>query len=214
MGEDSMSDRVRRVIAGWARNVVATMLALTIGLAAGAASAAGLEPGLRKKLDTFLSAFSEVGFASFDAGQLTDDQMLSFAIDHLYDNDRKLLNIDPETRKGKVSAETVDWLTTRYFDQRIENDRHDSYVLEEPKYAEFQRSFSQVSDYQDIEGGLSRVTGDVYSVDLDVKIDTHAKPADWKRAGLDVTHASTFSAVVKKVENHYVLVSYREDSID
>jgi hypothetical protein len=178
-------------------------------LAAGPVLAATpvLDPALRKKLDTFFSNFAETNLESFEAGKLSDEEMLRFAIIHVGMNARKELKLDAGGDSGTASAALVDKVTLRYFDQKIETGREPSYEVElGDGEAIF---FAQITGLTDLGGGLYSARGNIYGASSGAVIDVHAAPSVWKKAGEDVERTATFEATIKAIEKRYVLVEYK-----
>ncbi|WP_237152267.1 hypothetical protein [Oryzibacter oryziterrae] len=184
------------------------LLAATLGLlAASLAHAATPAPALKKQLDTFFSNFSEADLNSFTAGQLSDDAMLAFALDHILINARKELKLTESGETGIAAAALVDKVTLRYFDQKIVTGRKASYpvvIADGEAYV-----FSQVSGMEELGGGLFTASGDIFSAGSGAVIDPHAKPADWAKAGEDVAKVAGFTATVKAIEKRFVLIEYQ-----
>ena len=76
-----------------------------------------------KELHMFFSNFVEVGMSSFDANNYSDDELITFAIWHTYQNNQKSISysVNNEIYSSKISSETVSAAVERYFGIRVKH---------------------------------------------------------------------------------------------
>ncbi|MBE6440817.1 MAG: hypothetical protein E7022_00575 [Desulfovibrio desulfuricans] len=183
-------------------------LGLCSALYAASAQAAGFSPAQLKQMSTFLSNFTELGFRDFDVKKDGSDDMLHlggdpsnpdlirFGIWHNYINNYKsrIKKCSSKDCKygslvidGKYVAESV----KKYFDINLKNasvEQSDPPYHFDGKLYHFEGADGEAVYYAEVkqatqEGGLVRMTGDLYNVedknDRPCTFVATAKPCKW-----------------------------------
>lgn len=183
-------------------------LGLCSALYAASAQAAGFSPAQLKQMSTFLSNFTELGFRDFDVKENGSDDMLHlggdpsnpdlirFGIWHNYINNYKsrIKKCSSKDCKygslvidGKYVAESV----KKYFDINLKNasvEQSDPPYHFDGKLYHFEGADGEAVYYAEVkqatqEGGLVRMTGDLYNVedknDRPCTFVATAKPRKW-----------------------------------
>ncbi|WP_394793827.1 hypothetical protein [Armatimonas sp.] len=182
-----------------------------------------LSTGERRALNTFFSNFSEAGVEPFKRGQLSDQQLIRFALLHERINARRQII---RAGKGYVSAGRVDELCLRYFGQKPK--RHGvsapKRLSDHTEYHAGQYSFplgdgegptfSQVRKLRSAPGGLFEAEVEVYSGPNGWEGDPHSSPSSWHDNGdgiptLDCRMRCLIQNVRTKKAPRYVLLEYQ-----
>jgi len=186
---------------------ILTLLAVIMTIASiGLAEPMKLEPAQQKNLNVFFSNFSEAHVASFSQGTLTDQAMIDFALRHLYIN--KLKSLKPSKDGYSVIATTkqVDTAAMKYFGQKPSQHKEKSYSIPVADGDMF--IFSQLDTLEDIGSDTFKANGTIYSTGSGGTPDVHATPAEWEKAGEEVSVAGKFSALIKAQDERHILVEY------
>jgi hypothetical protein len=170
---------------------------------------APLDPGEKKKLDTFFSNFAEVNMKNFTTGGISDEDLLYFATWHCIINAGDAFQ---KTNGGNdiiIPAEAIDKVTEKYLGLKIKKHL-------KPRYVESLGSgeayvFAQVDGLQRRDDGTYLARGTVYATASGAVIDPHATAADWEKAGETVNPQMTFTGVVRKADGdagRFILLEY------
>lgn len=75
-----------------------------------------------KKLSIFFSNFSEVHFEDFDSVYYTSEQLIPFAIWHVYrNNEKEVIPVSDELYNAKISAQIIENIINKYFEIKVEH---------------------------------------------------------------------------------------------
>jgi len=173
---------------------------------AGFAAPMKLEPAQQKKFNIFFSNFAETNMEGFKQEALSDDAMLNFALRHLYINKFKSLKKGKDGNSVIATMEQIDTATMKYFGKKIQNHKENTYTIPCADGEAFR--FSQLDSLEDRGNNTFKAEGTIYSTGSGGTPDVHGTPADWKKAGEEVSVAGRFSAVVKSEGERYILVEY------
>jgi hypothetical protein len=185
-------------------------LFLLLPAMAAAQSAVKLEPAEKKKLDTFFSNFSEVNLKSFNQDSLSREDLLNFALDHIYKNNYKSIKHSKETNSAVIPAAVVDKVTDKYFGRTLPQHAKAEYIVPEASGEAY--IFSQVVKLADVGQNRYQAEGVIYLTASGGTPDPHGTPAAWKKAGAEVEQIGKFSALIKKETAgtpRYILLEYQ-----
>jgi hypothetical protein len=186
---------------------ILTLLAVIMTVASmGLAEPMKLEPAQQKNLNVFFSNFSEAQVASFSQGALTDQTIVDFALRHLYLNKFKSLKPSKDGLSVTATTEQVDTAAIKYFGQKPAQHKEKTYSIPLADGEAF--FFSQLDTLEDIGSDTFKASGTIYSTGSGGTPDVHATPADWEKAGEEVSVAGKFSALIKAQDERHILVEY------
>ncbi len=186
---------------------ILTLLAVIMTVASmGLAEPMKLEPAQQKNLNVFFSNFSEAQVASFSQGALTDQTIVDFALRHLYLNKFKSLKPSKDRLSVTATTEQVDTAAIKYFGQKPAQHKEKTYSIPLADGEAF--FFSQLDTLEDIGSDTFKASGTIYSTGSGGTPDVHATPADWEKAGEEVSVAGKFSALIKAQDERHILVEY------
>ena len=173
-----------------------------------------------KKLNTFLSNFSEVFMEPFSKDTLTDKAMIAFAVAHNYRNREKLFEKLKGSAKARLKENHVSETTQKYFGRKIA--KHQSagdyeykggyYYLHEASGETLQ--FSQATRLLEIGNNSYAVDVNVYFASSGWVGSIHETPASWKKSGEETPELShKIKAIIAKNtgkdgKSSYILIEY------
>lgn len=184
-------------------------------------------PGEQKKaLDTFFSNFSEAYLKPFSMGNLSDDELISFALNHLVISK----NHTYAKFQGSFSATEVEKVAARYFGKSVsgeENKKYDGgiWVFKDGVYrtvsgygAGEMSPFSQIDELWDRGDGTFTVLVSVYRPLDGWEGDRHGNPEEWipgppgELPDLEGKYRATFRLVHEEYDKRYILIEYLKES--
>ncbi len=165
-----------------------------------------MDSGLKKKLNTFFSNFSEANVGGFRLGGLSDSLLLDFALRHNYLNRFQSLKVRKEEMSVEVSVDQVDKTTEKYFGKKVSKHEKPVYVVPISDGDAF--FFSQIDRLFKLEKGFFRAEGSIFTTGSGGVPDVHANPEVWKKNKEEVELVSRFSATIKSEEDRYILIDY------
>lgn len=165
-----------------------------------------LEPAQQKNLNVFFSNFSEAHVASFSQGALTDQAIIDFALRHLYINKFKSLKPSKDGYSVTATPEQVDTAAIKYFGHKPAQHKEKSYSIPVADGDMF--VFSQLDTLEDVGSDTFKASGTIYSTGSGGTPDVHATPADWEKAGEEVSVYGKFSALIKAEGERHILIEY------
>jgi hypothetical protein len=163
----------------------------------------------KKQLNTFFSNFSEVDLKSFKQNSLTHEELLNFALSHIYKNAYKSLKHSKDGASAIIPAALVDKTTERYFGQKIQKHEKSEYLV--PLADGEADIFSQITRLLDAGKDFFQTEGVMYMTGSGGTPDPHGSPEAWKKAGQEVERLGNFSALIKKErtgKERYILLEY------
>jgi hypothetical protein len=163
----------------------------------------------KKQLDTFFSNFSEVGLKSFKQNSLSQEDLLNFALGHIYKNAEKSLKQTKDGAAAIIPAALVDKTTEKYFGQKVQKHEKSEYLA--PLASGEAYVFSQITKLTGRGQDLFQAEGAIYQTGSGGTPDPHGTPAAWKKAGEEVEQLGKFSALIKKAktgQGRYILLEY------
>ena len=162
-----------------------------------------------KQLNTFFSNFSEANVKSFKQNSLTHEELLNFALLHIYKNAYKSLKHSKDGASAIIPAALVDKTTERFFGQKIQKHEKSEYLV--PLADGEAYIFSQITRLLDAGKDLFQAEGVIYMTGSGGTPDPHGTPEAWKKAGQEVERIGKFSALIKKEKTgkaRYILLEY------
>ncbi len=163
----------------------------------------------KKQLNTFFSNFSEANMKSFKQNSLTHEELLNFALSHIYKNAYKSLKHSKDGASAIIPAALVDKTTERYFGQKIQKHEKSEYLV--PLADGEAYIFSQITRLLDAGKDFFQAEGVIYMTGSGGTPDPHGSPEAWKKAGQEVERLGNFSALIKKErtrKERYILLEY------
>lgn len=188
------------------RTIIIVMM-LLYAMPALAKERSGMTATERKTLDTLCSNFSETQLAGFEQGQLSDADMLSFALSHARINKRKAVREAKDHMAIFVPAAVVDRVTEKYFGKKIARQPLPEYKLVQASGETY--TFSQVTRLTPQGNDRFLVEGRIFTAGSGATIDPHADPLVWKKADEEVSVSGKFMATFQQTGDRYVLLAYQ-----
>ncbi len=186
---------------------ILTLLTVIMTIASiGLAAPMELDLAQQKNLNVFFSNFSEARVASFTQGALTDQNLIDFALRHMYINKFRSLKPSKDGSSVTATTEQVDTVALKYFGKKIAQHKEKSYSI--PVADGDICFFSQLNTLEDLGSDTFKANGTIYSTGSGGTPDVHATPADWEKAGEEVSVAGKFSALIKAEGERHILVEY------
>lgn len=177
-----------------------------------------LDKTLKTKLDTFFSNFSEAYVKPFEEGEIKDEALIDFAIQHIIINNWNTKNNMVEQRandpnNGYIKRSNIDLTTYRYFGKKVKAHKEDYYTF--PFASGEAYTFSQIDKLQDIGGGFYTADISIYMASSGFTGDSHASLDNWKKndpSDVPVLQKKMTSKIKKVLEDgseRYILISYK-----
>ena len=172
-----------------------------------------------KKISLFFSNFAEVFLDDFAENELSDQLMLTFAEEHIYQNRYNKL----ETVKGEIEnfklipAKMVDEITLKFFGKKIA--KHETEAYPHPEAGGEAYVFAHIYGYEYNEkDDTYTVKGYIIAASsgADIK-DPYGDMSKWKKEDKeDISCFYCFEGKIKKSpfdKNRYILLSYKKHEI-
>ncbi|MBS1169672.1 MAG: hypothetical protein H6R01_590 [Burkholderiaceae bacterium] len=180
-----------------------------------------------KKLNIFLSNFSEVFMQPFTSRSLNDAQLIQFAVAHNYQNREKLFEKFPDGEKARLKEKHVAESARKYFGRNITKHQsagdytyRNGYYYLTPSSGEMQQ-FSQASNVRHLGDDRYAVDVNVFAASSGWVGSITGTPATWKQGNDDVPELAykMKATVAKKIDANgkatYTLLEYvRNQSSD
>ncbi|MBS1186010.1 MAG: hypothetical protein H6R04_28 [Burkholderiaceae bacterium] len=158
-----------------------------------------------KKLNIFLSNFSEVFMQPFTSSNLNNSEMIRFSVAHNYQNRERLFEKLPDDAKVRIKASHVAESAQKYFGRKIaqhqsagEYEYRNGYYYLMPASGEMQQ-FSQATQIRHLGGNRYAVDVNVYAASSGWVGSITGTPESWQRESGEVPELSyKMKAIVAK----------------
>lgn len=183
---------------------------------------------LSSKLDDYFSKFAESNTSSFEDGNISDDELISFGITNIIKNhwifnkeDNWVETRSDERYTGYIKSSDVDKVTEYYFGKKAANHKSIPYYPYDSGYYKFpfasggEIDFAQVNKLYDLGNDMYKAEISNYSASSGFMGDTHGTASDWSLT--DGENPPQFiklsTAIIKKVNDNgserYILLEYK-----
>jgi len=171
----------------------------------------------QKKLNTFMSNFSEAFVDAFEKGTISDASLISFGVTHNLINNEKRFEKEGDYEL-KIKKEYIDEAVKKYFGLSVKEHQTVEGIAYNNGYYSFAEAsgeaitFSQVEKLIDNKDNTFTAFVNIYTADSGFAGDVNAKPEVWANDAESVPELTSKmrATIQKNADGNFILIDYLE----